>query len=239
MKWWNELWLNEGFATYLQYKAMDKVFPEWEVVRENEQNIYQFRPLTLAVFCVHWLSVDGFPHGHFARCIDLGRNTSRPSNRPSGQHSKSNYRIIRCDHVLQRSIGHSHVGQLCGRRDVRQGGDKLFEQAQVRQCRHRGFAEPNRESRQHQRRQVSQRGNLITRISHSIAEHFGQTFQTHDGDMDPTKWIPCGEREEEFPDRISVDTNTFLLESGQRKPLDRRQHVSVSFVDFPISNRNE
>lgn len=140
----------------------------------KRNKINQFPLLTLAVYWVHWLSVDGFPYGHFARCIDLGRNISRPSNCPSGQHSKSNYRIIRCHHILQRCIGHSHVGQLCGRRDVRQSGVNLFEQAQIRQCRHRGFAGPNRESRQHQRCQVSQWRNLITWISQSIAKHFGR-----------------------------------------------------------------
>lgn len=32
MAWWNELWLNEGFATFLQYKGVDHVFPEWKMV---------------------------------------------------------------------------------------------------------------------------------------------------------------------------------------------------------------
>ncbi|MEM0150102.1 MAG: M1 family metallopeptidase, partial [Candidatus Micrarchaeaceae archaeon] len=29
MKWWNDLWLNESFATYMSYKAVDAVFPKW------------------------------------------------------------------------------------------------------------------------------------------------------------------------------------------------------------------
>lgn len=33
MAWWNELWLNEGFATFLQYKGVNDVFPEWKMVR--------------------------------------------------------------------------------------------------------------------------------------------------------------------------------------------------------------
>lgn len=29
MKWWDDLWLNESFATYMAYKAMDVYWPEW------------------------------------------------------------------------------------------------------------------------------------------------------------------------------------------------------------------
>ncbi|KAK6205166.1 arginine/alanine aminopeptidase [Scheffersomyces amazonensis] len=30
MKWWDELWLNEGFATWVGYVAVDYLFPEWD-----------------------------------------------------------------------------------------------------------------------------------------------------------------------------------------------------------------
>lgn len=31
MKWWNDLWLNESFATFMAYKAVDNFYPEWDV----------------------------------------------------------------------------------------------------------------------------------------------------------------------------------------------------------------
>jgi tricorn protease interacting factor F2/3 len=30
MKWWDDLWLNESFATFMSYKAVDSIFPEWK-----------------------------------------------------------------------------------------------------------------------------------------------------------------------------------------------------------------
>ena len=32
MKWWDDLWLNEGFANTLMYFALDDIYPEWKVV---------------------------------------------------------------------------------------------------------------------------------------------------------------------------------------------------------------
>ncbi|GGP20292.1 leucyl aminopeptidase [Thermocladium modestius] len=29
MRWWDDLWLNESFATFMSYKAIDTLFPEW------------------------------------------------------------------------------------------------------------------------------------------------------------------------------------------------------------------
>lgn len=31
MQWWDELWLNEGFATWVGYLAVDYLFPEWDI----------------------------------------------------------------------------------------------------------------------------------------------------------------------------------------------------------------
>ena len=32
-KWWNDLWVQEGMASYIEYYAVDKVHPDWEMVR--------------------------------------------------------------------------------------------------------------------------------------------------------------------------------------------------------------
>jgi len=34
MKWWDDLWLNESFATYLAYKAVEKNFPKFKLLKD-------------------------------------------------------------------------------------------------------------------------------------------------------------------------------------------------------------
>jgi tricorn protease interacting factor F2/3 len=31
MKWWDDLWLNESFATFMDFKSTDRAYPEWRV----------------------------------------------------------------------------------------------------------------------------------------------------------------------------------------------------------------
>ena len=53
MQWWTHLWLNEGFASYIEYLAVDHVFPKWDIWTQFLQSDFGSA-----------LSADGLKHTH-------------------------------------------------------------------------------------------------------------------------------------------------------------------------------
>ena len=41
MKWWDDLWLNESFATFMAYKVVDWAFPHWHIWQDFVENSTQ------------------------------------------------------------------------------------------------------------------------------------------------------------------------------------------------------
>ena len=46
MEWWTDLWLNEGFASYIEHLALDHIFPSWKVW---DQFVFSYQGLALSL----------------------------------------------------------------------------------------------------------------------------------------------------------------------------------------------
>ncbi len=57
MKWWDDLWLNESFATFMSYKAMAAVFPEWNVDKQYFDEVIATAFTADALKATHPISV--------------------------------------------------------------------------------------------------------------------------------------------------------------------------------------
>ncbi len=53
MEWWTHLWLNEGFASYIEYLAVDHLFPDWDIWTQFLQQDHSLA-----------LHYDGLKHTH-------------------------------------------------------------------------------------------------------------------------------------------------------------------------------
>eukprot|EP00854_Cymbomonas_tetramitiformis_P015073 gene15073-17814_t len=70
MDWWSQLWLNEGFATWVGWRAMDHIFPEWGVWTQFTSN-EQAMGLGLDSLCSsHPVEVDIASAGQVSEIFD-------------------------------------------------------------------------------------------------------------------------------------------------------------------------
>ena len=58
MEWWTHLWLNEGFASYISYLAVDKLFPKWDIWTQFSTNDLGVALRLDALFNTHPIEVE-------------------------------------------------------------------------------------------------------------------------------------------------------------------------------------
>ncbi len=104
MKWWDDMWLNEGFATWMSSKPVQQWKPEWNFDLDDVSGSRRN------------------PQRRFA-----GQHSSHSSGR---RNSGRNSRIVRWNRLWQSSFGAAHAGSLSRRRNFPRRHKCVSEQHQ-------------------------------------------------------------------------------------------------------------
>lgn len=65
MQWWNDLWLNEGFAKFMEFVSTNITYPELQVVRLSGLHLY------IVVRLAIWTPIDDIEDNAPGMLIDL------------------------------------------------------------------------------------------------------------------------------------------------------------------------
>ena len=70
MEWWNDLWLNESFATMMSYKAVDDSFPEWDMGKKYLEDTFRVALSADQLVNTHPVSVEVNKPGEIDEIFD-------------------------------------------------------------------------------------------------------------------------------------------------------------------------
>ncbi len=150
MAWWDNLWLNEGFASWMGSKCTAKFNPDWEVWLERDVAARSDPPRRHS---------EGNGDGK-RRALD------HASDSTTGRDRSGSEQRLRRNHLQERPVVHSHAGEFPGRGSVPRRHPQIHRAPQILQHDHGRSLE--RARRSFQPAGGGNRGQLdrATRLSH-------------------------------------------------------------------------
>lgn len=58
MEWWTHLWLNEGFARFMEHVAVDHLFPDWNIWTQYGESVFSLALELDALSTTHPIQVE-------------------------------------------------------------------------------------------------------------------------------------------------------------------------------------